>query len=246
MASIDSTKEKPSGPPPKSIGPVADVGLRFLLFATALVALVVMVTSKQSKLITLAPGFSIPFVAKFSQSPAFIYLVAALSVACLYSIITGVVSVLVLMKRGGSATKLQFHFVILDALLLGIMAAATGAAGGVGYIGYKGNTHTQWRKKIHSLRDEEPKCIESKRGVSELLAAAPPWWELAVVMGNRGSGQRQSATEQWPATDSGKPTTTTANIDDYSSSGVSDFRKWLDATAAVMFNGRSGGTYFSI
>ncbi|KAL8264130.1 hypothetical protein R6Q59_022260 [Mikania micrantha] len=146
MASIDSTKEKPSGPPPKSIGPVADVGLRFLLFATALVAVIVMVTSKQSKLITLAPGFSIPFVAKFSQSPAFIYLVAALSVACLYSIITGVVSVLVLMKPGGSATKLQFHFVILDALLLGIMASATGAAGGVGYIGYKGNTHTQWRK----------------------------------------------------------------------------------------------------
>ena len=31
-------------------------------------------------------------------------------------------------------------------LILGIVAAATGAAGGVGYIGLKGNTHVQWMK----------------------------------------------------------------------------------------------------
>ncbi|KAI3804637.1 hypothetical protein L1987_26336 [Smallanthus sonchifolius] len=151
MSSIDTTV-KPSGPPPEnkgSIGPgVIDVGLRFLLFATALVSVIVMVTSKQTKLfpVPMVPGLSIAIVAKFNQSPAFIYFVVALSVACLYSVISGVLSIFVLMKPGGNSTKLQFHFVILDVLLFGIVAAAMGAAGGVGYIGFRGNSHTQWKK----------------------------------------------------------------------------------------------------
>ncbi|KAK9065579.1 hypothetical protein SSX86_014980 [Deinandra increscens subsp. villosa] len=124
---------------------VVDVALRVLLFATALVAVIIMVTSKQTKMIPVAPGLVVPLDAKFDHSPAFIYFVAALSVACLYSIITGVLSVFALM-RGGSSTKMQFHFVMFDALLLGIVAAATGAAGGVAYIGLKGNSHTRWNK----------------------------------------------------------------------------------------------------
>ncbi|KAI3756079.1 hypothetical protein L1987_55892 [Smallanthus sonchifolius] len=212
MASDDTTV-KPSAPPPEnngSTGPVViDVGLRFLLFATALVSVIVMVTSKQTKLFPVPmlpglPGLSIAIVAKFNQSPAFIkaaktplmwqcglgnsaqvasrlfmeslerksktfsrrsrtcivrYLNMqdskrvclrpqriALSVACLYSIITGVLSIFVLMKPGGNFTKLQFHLVILDVLLFGIVAAAMGAAGGVGYIGFRGNSHTDWHK----------------------------------------------------------------------------------------------------
>ncbi|XP_022848750.1 CASP-like protein 1 [Olea europaea var. sylvestris] len=38
------------------------------------------------------------------------------------------------------------HFVIFDVLLLGIVAAASGAAGGVAYIGLKGNSQCGWRK----------------------------------------------------------------------------------------------------
>ncbi|KAI3730413.1 hypothetical protein L1987_61583 [Smallanthus sonchifolius] len=125
---------------------VVDVVLRVMLFATALVAIIVMVTSKQTKLIPVAPGMALPIAAKFNQTPAFIYYVVALSVACFYSIITGLLSVLALVKPTGGPTKMMFHFAILDALLLGIMASATGAAGGVGYIGYKGNNHTGWNK----------------------------------------------------------------------------------------------------
>ncbi|XP_076882610.1 CASP-like protein 1 [Bidens hawaiensis] len=126
---------------------VIDVVLRSMLFATAFVALIIMVTSKQTKLIPVAPGFAIPMVAKFNQSPALIYYVAALSVVCFYSIITGLLSVLALVKMiTEGSTKMLLHFVILDALLLGIMASATGAAGGVGYIGFKGNKHTRWNK----------------------------------------------------------------------------------------------------
>nr|GEV48988.1 CASP-like protein 1 [Tanacetum cinerariifolium] len=70
----------------------------------------------------------------------------SLSVACLYSTISGVLSILTSMKTGGKTSNLQFYFVIFDVLLLGIMASATGAAGGVAYIGLKGNSHTGWTK----------------------------------------------------------------------------------------------------
>ncbi|KAD6453828.1 hypothetical protein R6Q59_015616 [Mikania micrantha] len=151
MSSIDAAEaplKSSATPPPEyksSMGLVVDVALRVLLFGTGLVAIIVMVASKQTKMIPVAPGIAVPLDAKFSHSPAFIYLVAALSVACLYSIITGVLSVLAFV-RGGTSTKLQFHFVMFDALLLGIVAAATGAAGGVAYVGLKGNSHTRWNK----------------------------------------------------------------------------------------------------
>ncbi|KAL8195761.1 hypothetical protein R6Q57_025514 [Mikania cordata] len=151
MASVETQAPLKSSAGPhsehkSSMGPVLDVALRVLLFATALVAVIVMVTSKQTKLIPVAPGLAVPVAAKFNHSPAFIYFVAALSVACLYGIITCFLSVLALMKPGGVSTKLQFHFVMFDALLLGIVAAATGTAGGVAYIGLKGNSHSGWNK----------------------------------------------------------------------------------------------------
>ncbi|CAL5337826.1 unnamed protein product [Camellia sinensis] len=134
-----------SAPPPENIPPpavpkylvVGDVVLRFLLFAATVTAVVVMVTSKQTQ------PTSPP--AKFNHSPAFIYFVAALSVAGLYSIITSLLSVFGLLKPRCSS-KLSFHFIIFDVLMLGIVAAATGAAGAVAYLGLKGNSHLQWTK----------------------------------------------------------------------------------------------------
>ncbi|KAI3690546.1 hypothetical protein L2E82_48627 [Cichorium intybus] len=123
-----------------------DVFFRVVLFATAVAGIVLLVTSKQTKLIPVAPGLAISRTGKFSHSPAHIYLLAALSTAALYSIITGLISVFALMKPGGASAKLKFHFVILDSLLLGIVAAATGASGGVSYIGLKGNSHSRWNK----------------------------------------------------------------------------------------------------
>nr|GEX36355.1 CASP-like protein 1 [Tanacetum cinerariifolium]GEZ55444.1 CASP-like protein 1 [Tanacetum cinerariifolium] len=125
---------------------LVDLVLRVILFVSALVAIIIMVTSKQTKMIPVAPSLAIPVTAKFSQIPAFTYYVAAMSVACLYSIITSVLSVFAMLKPKRSSIKQSVHFVILDSLLLGIMAAATGAAGAVGYIGYRGNSHTRWNK----------------------------------------------------------------------------------------------------
>ncbi|KAL3505783.1 hypothetical protein ACH5RR_031165 [Cinchona calisaya] len=165
MASVETTAlEKieapapatgaPKAPPPETKAAasitnnfaVIDVVLRVLLFASALVAVLVMVTSKQTELVQIPfPPFRAPLAAKFNQSPAFIYLVAAFSVAGFYSIITTLLSVYALLKPDCS-TKLLSHLVIFDVLLLGIVASATGAAGAVAYIGLKGNSHVGWQK----------------------------------------------------------------------------------------------------
>ncbi|KAI3756074.1 hypothetical protein L1987_55887 [Smallanthus sonchifolius] len=120
--------------------------LRVFLFETAVTGVIVMVTSKETKQIPVAPGVVISKSAKFSYSPAYVYYVTSMSVAVLYSFITSVISVLALMKPGGNSAKLKFYFVILDLLLLGIVAAATEASGAVGYIGLKGNSHNRWNK----------------------------------------------------------------------------------------------------
>ncbi|KAF5815361.1 putative casparian strip membrane protein [Helianthus annuus] len=146
---------KTSAPPPREHGSrarsfkkqaVVDVLLRVFLFATTVVSIIVMVTSEETTQIRVTPRLVISRTAKFSNSPAYIYFIAALSVAALHSLITGLVSILAVMKPGGNSAKLKFHFVILDSLLLGIVAAATGASGGVGYIGLKGNSHSNWNK----------------------------------------------------------------------------------------------------
>ncbi|CAK7333063.1 unnamed protein product [Dovyalis caffra] len=137
----------PAAPPCRSFNcSYVDVALRVLLFAAAVTAVVVMVTAKQTKVVPL-PGSSVtaPVEAKFSDSPAFIYFVTALSVAGLYSILTTLASVSIILKPA-YATKFLLHFVFSDVLMLGIVASATGTAGGVAYVGLKGNSHVRWGK----------------------------------------------------------------------------------------------------
>ncbi|XP_057957417.1 CASP-like protein 1 [Malania oleifera] len=124
----------------------ADVGLRILIFATTLTAVVVMATSKQTKLVPVpVPPFLAPVAGKFQNSPAFIYYIAALSVAGLYSIISTLASLSTISKPAFSK-KIFLYLALLDVLMLGLVASATGTAGGVGYIGYKGNSHANWLK----------------------------------------------------------------------------------------------------
>ncbi|XP_022723066.1 CASP-like protein 1D1 [Durio zibethinus] len=126
---------------------VVEVALRVLLFAATLSSVVVMVTSKQTELVpvTSMPTVRVPIPAKFNHSPAFIYFIAALSVTGLYSIITILASVSVVLKPTYSKSFLLF-FAFLDVVFVGIVASATGAAGAVAYIGLKGNSHVGWTK----------------------------------------------------------------------------------------------------
>ncbi|KAJ4951186.1 hypothetical protein NE237_028018 [Protea cynaroides] len=126
-----------------------DLCLRILLFSASLTAMVVMVTSNQTKLVqTALYSFPVPVPAKFNYSPAYIYFVAALSFSTLYSIISGIASSWVIVKPCSSKQLLKFYVILVahDVLMLGMVAAATGTAGGVAYIGLKGNSHVNWNK----------------------------------------------------------------------------------------------------
>jgi len=150
MASTDKptdpeyNKGAPPPPPPSATVncSVLDVTLRVLLFAAALTAVVVAVTSDQTKFIVQLGSYR---EAKFKHSPALVYFVVALSVAGLYSIITTLASLSVMWKPNLS-TKFFLHFAFWDVLILGLVASATGTAGGVAYVGLKGNKHVGWVK----------------------------------------------------------------------------------------------------
>ncbi|KAF6173756.1 hypothetical protein GIB67_042924 [Kingdonia uniflora] len=124
----------------------ADLSLRILLFVSTLAAVIVMVTSKQVKLILISQFVPpVTMSAKFDSSPAFTYFVVALSVTCLYSL-SSVAASLFLIRKPCCLKKLMFPFILIDSLMVGIVASATGATAGVAYIGLKGNSHVGWMK----------------------------------------------------------------------------------------------------
>ncbi|KAF6173757.1 hypothetical protein GIB67_042925 [Kingdonia uniflora] len=141
------------------------LSLRILFLVLTILAVVLMVHYTQTELVQVSP-LQYPFLksVNFKSSPAFIYFVVALSVACLHSIITIVASLLVIRKRYPS-TKLLLHLVLMDVLMLGIVASATGAAGAVGYIGLKGNSHAGWGK-VCSVYDKFCRHIGSSIAIS--------------------------------------------------------------------------------
>ncbi|XP_038906209.1 CASP-like protein 1D1 [Benincasa hispida] len=156
-AEPESAKAAPPPPPPSTAASgganlfLASVGLRLVVFAAAVSSVVVMVNSKQTvvnKLRGVPPG--IPVQAKFDHSPAFIYFVAALSLAALYSLATILTSLFVITKPN-CLTKVLLHFAVWDTLILGVVASATGTAGGVAYIGLKGNSHVRWDKVCYAF-----------------------------------------------------------------------------------------------
>ncbi|XP_071727360.1 CASP-like protein 1 [Rutidosis leptorrhynchoides] len=126
-------------------GAFLDVALRMVLLASALSAVFIIITSKESKIIHLSPTVAVPLQANWDQSPAYIYYVVALFVTCLHSVFTGILSVTSQRKMGGRSTTHQFYVATLDSVLLGIVSSALGAALGVGYIGLKGNKYSFWK-----------------------------------------------------------------------------------------------------
>ncbi|CAA6673993.1 unnamed protein product [Spirodela intermedia] len=83
-------------------------------------------------------------------------------------------------RKASPSTKLLLHLIILDAIQAvvsrgveldehadhgGVVAAATGAGGGVAYIGLKGNSHVNWNK-ISGVYDTFCRHVASAVGVS--------------------------------------------------------------------------------
>ncbi|KAI4317642.1 hypothetical protein L6164_025497 [Bauhinia variegata] len=113
-----------------------DVLLRFLLFAASVVVIVVIVTSNQTVIISVDSLER--RVKKFKHSAAFIYFLVAFCVSGLYSFLSALASISIILKPD---RKLKFllHFIFWDTLLLGMIASATGTAGGVAYLELKGD-----------------------------------------------------------------------------------------------------------
>ncbi|XXG54225.1 hypothetical protein AAC387_Pa03g2166 [Persea americana] len=124
-----------------------DLPLRVLLFASTVVAIVLITTSNETEIavVSLIPPRSGPRAAKFSHSPALIYFLVAVCVACLYSILSIVASFSFISKPAPPKTLLLV-LAFFDALFVGIVSSALGAAAAVAYIGYKGNSHVGWIK----------------------------------------------------------------------------------------------------
>ncbi|XP_016647124.1 PREDICTED: LOW QUALITY PROTEIN: CASP-like protein 1D1 [Prunus mume] len=117
--------------------------LRSLLIAASVVGVVFMLTSKQSEDWYYEKGNYYATISfKFTQSPAFIYYVAALSVAGVYATITTFTSFLDILAPASSAILVPFA--LFDVLILGIIASATGTAGSVAYILLRGNDDFSW------------------------------------------------------------------------------------------------------
>ena len=124
----------------------ADLALRLLLLVAAVAVLVLMLTGDQTVHFGIPfSSFSLTLSAKYNYSPAFVYLLVALAVAAVYSLLTAVVAALSVRKPSPPA-KLLFLLTLLDVIMLGVVASATGAGASVGYVGLKGNSHTGWMK----------------------------------------------------------------------------------------------------
>lgn len=73
----ETVEPEKGAPPPGVVSPakfaVVEMVLRFLLFVGSLTAVVVMVTSKQTKMIpTPFPGVLVPYSSNFTDSPSFV------------------------------------------------------------------------------------------------------------------------------------------------------------------------------
>ncbi|KAJ0234169.1 CASP-like protein 1D2 [Hirschfeldia incana] len=123
-----------------------DIIIRVLLFSATLSALIVIVTSDQTEM-TQLPGAPspAPVSAEFSDSPAFIYFVVALVVAGFYALISTIISISLLL-RPEFAAQFSVYISSFDMVVMGILASATGTAGGVAYIALKGNEEIGWNK----------------------------------------------------------------------------------------------------
>ncbi|XP_010546916.1 PREDICTED: CASP-like protein 1D2 [Tarenaya hassleriana] len=142
-----------------------DVITRVLLFAATLTSLIVMVTSEQTELTQSSGAKSpVPVSAEFNDSPAFIYFVVALVIASFYSLVSTLISISVLSRPEFSA---QFSIFLssFDVVILGILASATGTAGGVAYVGLRGNDHLGWNK-ICNVYDKFCRHIASSLALS--------------------------------------------------------------------------------
>jgi len=139
-------------PSQKSLFAVDSI-LRLLAIGATLAAAIVMGTNKQTVAVPLplGPGGAsvlAPLSAKYHYSPAFIFFVVANAIACGYTVLSLIPSVAgkLAARSGAHAPASAFLLAVADLVMVALVMAGASAAAAIAYVGYKGNSHTQWLK----------------------------------------------------------------------------------------------------
>ncbi|KAK4855665.1 hypothetical protein QYF36_009549 [Acer negundo] len=128
---------------------ILDMVLRALALILTLAAAIVIGTDKQTeivpiKIIATLPPVSVPVSARWHYLSAFTYHLVTNAIACAYAAIS---LLLVLANKCGKCRGGRvIVIIVLDLTTVALLSSSIGAAGGVGLIGYRGNSHVQWRK----------------------------------------------------------------------------------------------------
>ncbi|KAK9933691.1 hypothetical protein M0R45_020871 [Rubus argutus] len=121
--------------------------VRILVVLLTLVAALVQWLDNQTKVVPTTPptlpATYVSVTAKWYYLSAFVYLVVANVVACVYAAFSLVLS---FANRGTKKSSLEQLIIILDLLMVALLFSAIGAAGAIGLMAYVGNSHVQWNK----------------------------------------------------------------------------------------------------
>ncbi|CAI0468678.1 unnamed protein product [Linum tenue] len=104
--------------------------LRLIALAATVVAVVIMVTSKET-----AHVLNLTFTAKFTHTPAFKYYVVAEAIAGVYTIVALLLS---------SRSLLARLILILDVVVAMVLTSSISAALAIAQVGKHGNSHAGW------------------------------------------------------------------------------------------------------
>lgn len=118
---------------------VVDFILRLLAIGSTFSAAIVMGTNKQMAMLPIVGALP----AKYQYSPAFVFFVAANAVACAYTVLSLIFSVT---GKLANSTLPAFLLSVTDLVMVALVSAGASAAAAIAYVGYKGNSHTQWGK----------------------------------------------------------------------------------------------------
>ncbi|KAL8524925.1 hypothetical protein ACS0TY_014518 [Phlomoides rotata] len=156
-----------------------DVVLRFLALALSLTAAVVIGVDKETAMVAIPlapslPPLHIPVTAKFNYLSAFVFLVVANAIACGYAAI----SLLLTLANKNGKKGINLMVLLLDLVMVALLFSAIGAAIAIGLMGYKGNSHVQW-KEVCSVFDKF--CNQAAAAIGLSAAAAVAFFVLVTL-----------------------------------------------------------------
>ncbi|XVF28403.1 hypothetical protein REPUB_Repub15cG0026500 [Reevesia pubescens] len=126
---------------------ICDLILRVLALLLTLAAAIVLGVNKQTKVVPIQitptlPPIDVAAHAKWHYLSAFVYSMVADIIACSY----GAISMLIVLGTRNAKTGLAQIIIVFDLIMVGLLFSANGAALAIGLMGYKGNSHVQWKK----------------------------------------------------------------------------------------------------